>query len=98
MELGRPPPEWHSAVAYGKTQVLNSNSTSAVQDPRLDDYATLASTCLTSNFVARCLKQVYLHFPITNDVIHVEFNHVLYYQYPDLPFHEAKILCSIRSL
>ena len=35
MELGRPPPVWHSAVAYGETQVLNSNSTSAVQDPQL---------------------------------------------------------------
>ena len=33
MELGRPPPVWQSAVAYGETQVLNSNSTSAVQDP-----------------------------------------------------------------
>ena len=33
MELGRPPPVWYSAVAYGETQVLNSNSTSAVQDP-----------------------------------------------------------------
>ena len=29
MELGRPPPEWHSAVAYGETQVVNSNSTSS---------------------------------------------------------------------
>ena len=40
MELGRPLPVWHSAVAYGQTQVLNSNSTSAVQDPHpfnLDD-------------------------------------------------------------
>ena len=33
MELGQPLPVWHSAVAYGETQVLNSNSTSAVQDP-----------------------------------------------------------------
>ena len=33
MELGQPLPVWHSVVAYGETQVLNSNSTSAVQDP-----------------------------------------------------------------
>ena len=33
MELGQPLLVWHSAVAYGETQVLNSKSTSAVQDP-----------------------------------------------------------------
>ena len=31
-ELGRPLPERHSAVAYGETQVLNSNSTSRVKE------------------------------------------------------------------
>ena len=33
MELGRPPLVWQWAVVSGETQVLNSNSTSAVQDP-----------------------------------------------------------------
>ena len=35
MELGRPPPVWQWTVVSGETQVLNSNSTSAVQDPPL---------------------------------------------------------------
>ena len=32
MELGRPPLVWQSVVAYGKTQVLNSNSTPRVKE------------------------------------------------------------------
>ena len=33
MELGRPLPVWQWPVVSGETQVLNSNSTLAVQDP-----------------------------------------------------------------
>ena len=32
--LGQPPPEWRLVVAFGGTQVLNSNSTLGVQDLR----------------------------------------------------------------
>ena len=34
MELGWPLPVWQWAVVSGETQVLNSNSTAAVQYPR----------------------------------------------------------------
>ena len=50
MELGQPPLVWQWAVVSGETQVLNSNSTSAVQDP-LDKYNLyLPDQLWTQNF------------------------------------------------
>ena len=43
----------------------------------LEDYATFASTCLTSNFVARCTKQVFYIFQLL--MMSFTLNLIMYY-------------------
>ena len=90
MELGGPPLVWRWAVVSGKTQVLNSNSNSTVQDPlrTLSKVMALLFTLLrtSSHELAhsRCVPYLFVDLVKNNRILReflihwVRFNEIAY--------------------